>query len=77
MIGGGIGTAAFTMIPPPQLFLNCILIFSGNGVVSDIIITASLCYGLWKSKTGWEATDRLVGRLIWYALETQLPPTLS
>ncbi|WVQ96445.1 hypothetical protein IAU59_003550 [Kwoniella sp. CBS 9459] len=43
---------------------------------TDTIITASLAWGLYKSRTGWSNTDALVKKLILLTLETQLAPTL-
>ncbi|WVF68929.1 hypothetical protein IAT40_003703 [Kwoniella sp. CBS 6097] len=43
---------------------------------TDTIITASLSWGLYKSRTGWSNTDALVKKLILLTLETQLGPTL-
>nr|XP_019044200.1 hypothetical protein I302_07482 [Kwoniella bestiolae CBS 10118]OCF23130.1 hypothetical protein I302_07482 [Kwoniella bestiolae CBS 10118] len=43
---------------------------------ADVLITASIMWGLWKSKTGWKETDKTVKRLIRVMVETQLPPTI-
>ncbi|OCF37228.1 hypothetical protein I316_01135 [Kwoniella heveanensis BCC8398] len=43
---------------------------------TDIVITGSLAWGLYKSRTGWSNTDALVKKLILLTLETQLGPTL-
>ncbi|KAK4687453.1 hypothetical protein P7C73_g2659, partial [Tremellales sp. Uapishka_1] len=42
----------------------------------DIAITASIGWGLWKSRTGWSQTDQMIGKLMMVSVETQLPPTL-
>nr|XP_019045555.1 hypothetical protein I302_05945 [Kwoniella bestiolae CBS 10118]OCF24485.1 hypothetical protein I302_05945 [Kwoniella bestiolae CBS 10118] len=43
---------------------------------TDLVITASIGWGLWCAKTGWSHTDALVKKLILVTLETQLGPTL-
>ncbi|OCF37227.1 hypothetical protein I316_01134 [Kwoniella heveanensis BCC8398] len=43
---------------------------------TDFVITISLAWGLYRSKTGWSNTDALVKKLILLTLETQLAPTL-
>ncbi|WVF68926.1 hypothetical protein IAT40_003700 [Kwoniella sp. CBS 6097] len=42
----------------------------------DLVITSSIGYGLWRSRTGWSDTDALVRKLMMITLETQLGPTL-
>nr|XP_019045556.1 hypothetical protein I302_05946 [Kwoniella bestiolae CBS 10118]OCF24486.1 hypothetical protein I302_05946 [Kwoniella bestiolae CBS 10118] len=42
----------------------------------DTIITVSIGWGLYKSRTGWSNTDVLVKRLMLITLETQLGPTI-
>ena len=68
---------ALYTVPLPRLALNGILIYSSAEVVSDIIITSCLFYGLMKSKSGWAHTDRLVKRLMRLMLETQTPPAAT
>ncbi|WVQ67106.1 uncharacterized protein L199_005300 [Kwoniella botswanensis] len=43
---------------------------------ADVLITISIMWGLWRSKTGWKETDKTVKRLIRVMVETQLPPTI-
>jgi hypothetical protein len=35
-------------------------------IVSDIVVTGSIAYRLWRSRTGWKGTDRIITRLIRY-----------
>ncbi|KAK4687455.1 hypothetical protein P7C73_g2657, partial [Tremellales sp. Uapishka_1] len=51
-------------------------IWFGSMMAIDILITASIGWGLYKSRTGWEATDRMITKLVMISVETQLPPTL-
>ncbi|WVR06434.1 hypothetical protein IAU60_003465 [Kwoniella sp. DSM 27419] len=43
----------------------------------DILITLSVSFGLWRSRTGWSSTDRLLRKIFIITLETQLGPTLG
>ncbi|WVQ80532.1 hypothetical protein IAT38_002637 [Cryptococcus sp. DSM 104549] len=43
---------------------------------ADVAITSLVAWGLYKARTGWSQTDKLVKSLILLALETQLAPTL-
>jgi hypothetical protein len=45
-------------------------------MVADVIITVCILYGLWKSRTGWSNTDRVISRLIRMTLEAQVPPLI-
>ncbi|WWC61593.1 uncharacterized protein I303_104177 [Kwoniella dejecticola CBS 10117] len=51
-------------------------VWQGLSLASDTLITSSLAYGLWKSKTGWSATDDLIKKLMLITIETQLGPTI-
>ncbi|KAL7422287.1 hypothetical protein Q5752_002933 [Cryptotrichosporon argae] len=51
-------------------------VWLGCSMAIDVAITSLVGWGLYKSKTGWSETDRLVKRLILLSVETQLPPTL-
>ncbi|KAK6908105.1 hypothetical protein I203_102106 [Kwoniella mangroviensis CBS 8507] len=42
---------------------------------TDILMTLTLSWGLWKSRTGWSHTDALVKKLLLITVETQLAPT--
>jgi hypothetical protein len=33
-------------------------------LVTDLILTVTMAWGLWRSKTGWSDTDKLINRLI-------------
>jgi len=33
-------------------------------LLADLILTAMIAYGLWKSKTGWKDTDAMIKRII-------------
>lgn len=76
LVSGLVGTAFFTTIPARKLVLNCILIYSSTEVVSDIIVTGSIYYGLSRSKTGWTNTDQVITRLMKIMVETQTPPSI-
>nr|XP_018262281.1 uncharacterized protein I303_05297 [Kwoniella dejecticola CBS 10117]OBR84439.1 hypothetical protein I303_05297 [Kwoniella dejecticola CBS 10117] len=43
---------------------------------TDLLMTCSLAWGLWRSRTGWTHTDALVKKLLMVTIETQLGPTL-
>ena len=53
-----------------------VMVYSSTEVTSDIIITGMLFWGLRNSKSGWEQTDRIVGRLMRLMMETQTPPAV-
>ncbi|WWC64641.1 uncharacterized protein I303_107252 [Kwoniella dejecticola CBS 10117] len=48
----------------------------GGALGADVVITASIMWGLLKSRTGWKETDRAITRLLAIMVETQLPPTV-
>nr|XP_019044199.1 hypothetical protein I302_07481 [Kwoniella bestiolae CBS 10118]OCF23129.1 hypothetical protein I302_07481 [Kwoniella bestiolae CBS 10118] len=62
-----------TIIPSKSSFTYCWLI---GALGAALLITCSIMWGLWKSKTGWKQTDRTITRLIRVMIETQIPPTL-
>jgi hypothetical protein len=33
-------------------------------LVTDVVLTVTMAWGLWRSRTGWSDTDRLINRLI-------------
>ena len=70
-------TALAEHIPLSKLSLDMIVLYSVCEVVSDLIITGSLFYGLLKRKSGWTHTDRLIKRISRLILETQTPPALT
>jgi hypothetical protein len=37
-------------------------------IASDVIVTSTIAYCLWKSRTGWSGTDKLIGRLLRYVI---------
>jgi hypothetical protein len=76
LVSGFVGTTFFTKIPARQLVLNGIFIYASTEVASDVIITSSIFYGLYKSKTGWASTDQVVTRLMKMLVETQTPPAV-
>ncbi|OCF45958.1 hypothetical protein I317_00046 [Kwoniella heveanensis CBS 569] len=45
-------------------------------LATDLVITTSIGWGLWQSRTGWSDTDALVKKLLMITWETQLGPTL-
>ncbi|WVQ84722.1 hypothetical protein IAT38_006879 [Cryptococcus sp. DSM 104549] len=45
-------------------------------IVSDLITTSSILYGLHRSRTGWAHTDQLITKLARVSLEAQIPPTI-
>ncbi|WWC92686.1 uncharacterized protein L201_007645 [Kwoniella dendrophila CBS 6074] len=51
-------------------------LWPGACISADLIITSTIMYGLYKSKSGITQTDRLVKRLMKISLESQIPPTL-
>ncbi|WVR07964.1 hypothetical protein IAU60_005007 [Kwoniella sp. DSM 27419] len=51
-------------------------LWPGACVTADLIITFSIIYGLWNSRTGIKHTDRIVMRLMRMSLEAQVPPTI-
>lgn len=56
--------------PPPHAYLF-------TNVATDVMLTSSIAYGLWKSKTGWKNTDHLLKRVIVYTVKSQLPPAIA
>ncbi|KLO12042.1 hypothetical protein SCHPADRAFT_929486 [Schizopora paradoxa] len=53
-----------------EVWLLCLTI--GLSIISDLIITASLCWFLQKSKTGFSKTDTIIDKLLLYAINTGL-----
>ncbi|WVW87056.1 hypothetical protein I302_109113 [Kwoniella bestiolae CBS 10118] len=51
-------------------------LWPGACISADLIITSSIMYGLYRSRSGLDHTDRLVKRLMRISLEAQVPPTL-
>ncbi|WWC65996.1 uncharacterized protein I303_108618 [Kwoniella dejecticola CBS 10117] len=51
-------------------------LWPGACISADLIITSSIMYGLYHSRSGLEHTDRLVKKLMRVSLEAQVPPTL-
>ncbi|OWZ51947.1 hypothetical protein C356_02141 [Cryptococcus neoformans c45] len=45
-------------------------------IVSDLINTGGILWGLYKSRTGWMVTDKLIYKLMRIAVEAQIPPTI-
>lgn len=43
-------------------------------IVSDTAITIALSIGLWRSKTGFKATDTLIDKLMIALTESMFPP---
>ena len=41
-------------------------------ISSDVIVTGTIAYCLWTSRTGWSGTDRLIGRLLRYVHPSSL-----
>ena len=76
LVGGCVGTALFTSIPADPSVLNCVLVYASAEMVSDVIITGSIFWGLWKSKTGFEGTDRILRSLIRNSIEAGAPPAM-
>ena len=76
LISGIICTYAWTTIPASKLTDDMIAVMGSTEVASDVILTGSLAYGLYTSKTGWESTDRVVSSLMRICLETQTPPAI-
>nr|XP_019009465.1 uncharacterized protein I206_06114 [Kwoniella pini CBS 10737]OCF48246.1 hypothetical protein I206_06114 [Kwoniella pini CBS 10737] len=51
-------------------------LWPGACISADLIITSSIMYGLYHSRSGLEHTDRLVKKLMRVSLEAQIPPTI-
>ncbi|KIR59519.1 hypothetical protein I314_04505 [Cryptococcus bacillisporus CA1873] len=45
-------------------------------IVSDLINTCGILWGLHKSRTGWIVIDKLIYKLMRIAVEAQIPPTV-
>nr|ODO04222.1 hypothetical protein L204_00578 [Cryptococcus depauperatus CBS 7855] len=45
-------------------------------IAADTITTSSILWGLYHSRTGWNATDMLVVKLMRVSVEAQIPPTI-
>ena len=76
LTSGIICAYAWTTIPPVKLVDDMICLMGSTEVASDVILTCTLAYGLYTSKTGWESTDRVVGSLMRLLLATQTPPSI-
>ncbi|ETW81805.1 hypothetical protein HETIRDRAFT_173483 [Heterobasidion irregulare TC 32-1] len=44
----------------------------GSAAATDIIIAASMCWYLWKSRTGFKGTDSIIATLMAYSINTGL-----
>ncbi|KAK4687452.1 hypothetical protein P7C73_g2658, partial [Tremellales sp. Uapishka_1] len=55
---------------------NVLYVWFASLVSIDVIITVSVGYGLYKSRTGWSSTDQMISKLMLLSVETQLPPTI-
>ncbi|WVW84747.1 hypothetical protein I302_106782 [Kwoniella bestiolae CBS 10118] len=44
-------------------------------LTTDLLMTCTLAWGLWRSRTGWSHTDALIKKLLLITIETQLAPT--
>jgi len=53
-------------------FIWIICITLGLAIISDVIITVSLCWYLQKSRTGFEKTDSIIDKLLLYSINTGL-----
>ncbi|OCF34423.1 hypothetical protein I317_03523 [Kwoniella heveanensis CBS 569] len=51
-------------------------VWQGLSLASDMIITTSLAFGLYKSRTGWSQTDHMIKKLMFLTIETQMGPTV-
>ncbi|WVQ95932.1 hypothetical protein IAU59_003031 [Kwoniella sp. CBS 9459] len=51
-------------------------LWPGACISADLIITSSIMYGLYHSRSGLEHTDKLVRKLMRVSLEAQVPPTV-
>ncbi|KAL1406030.1 hypothetical protein Q8F55_007713 [Vanrija albida] len=43
---------------------------------ADLVITVSILWGLWRTRTGWDHSDKVIARLARMTLEAQTPPLL-
>ncbi|GHJ88924.1 hypothetical protein NliqN6_5326 [Naganishia liquefaciens] len=51
-------------------------VWSSCLMACDLSITGTILAILVKKKTGWKTTDKIVSRLIWFTMQSQLPPTV-
>ncbi|WWD20426.1 hypothetical protein CI109_104902 [Kwoniella shandongensis] len=51
-------------------------LWPGACICADILITSSIMFGLYRSRSGYEHTDVLVRKLMRISLEAQVPPTI-
>lgn len=58
------------------LFNSIVIAWLVTHLVCDLGITVAIATALFKSKTGWKQTDRIVTRLLIMTAETLLPPTI-
>lgn len=52
------------------------LVWLAAVLLCDLLITSSIMFGLFRSKTGWSKTDQLVNKLLRLCVESQLPPAI-
>lgn len=46
-----------------------------GAMAADVIITVTIALCLMRTRTGWSDTDRMINRILYLTVETQLPPT--
>ncbi|CAE6478174.1 unnamed protein product [Rhizoctonia solani] len=55
--------------PAANMMVSCV-------VICDVFITAFTCWYLLRAKTGFTATNNLITRLLYTAIQSALPPTI-
>ncbi|WOO83494.1 uncharacterized protein LOC62_05G007015 [Vanrija pseudolonga] len=59
-----------------EAVLAPIVTWNVGSMCADLIITLSILWGLWKTRTGWHHSDKVIGRLVRMTLEAQTPPLI-
>ncbi|WRT69817.1 uncharacterized protein IL334_006808 [Kwoniella shivajii] len=79
-VTGSVGYAFVTRTKTMDQFDTTANVFfylwPGACISADLIITSSIMYGLYHSRSGLEHTNKLVKKLMRISLEAQVPPTI-
>ncbi|KAL7418295.1 hypothetical protein Q5752_006751 [Cryptotrichosporon argae] len=77
---GGLGTKiAFSLLTSATQVSGIktfVYLWLAGTLAADVAITSAVLHGLYRSRTGWGHTDKLITRLLAVTLESQLLPAL-
>ncbi|KAL1406031.1 hypothetical protein Q8F55_007714 [Vanrija albida] len=62
--------------PVGSKLIPAIVTWNVGSMAADLVITVSILWGLWRTRTGWQHSDKVIARLARMTLEAQAPPLL-